>query len=194
MTDYGLWIGVTTIIAVLLGPVFAVWAARKIDAQRADKERKLDIFRTLMRTRGVPLHWDHVGALNLVEVEFISYPDVVEAWKAYLDELGQEISAIEEKERYDKAISKKEELLTLLIDKISKVLGIKVTQLDILRGNYVPQGWHDAEWEQQLVRRGFINVLYGHASLPIHLSQQQQGHNPYPPAPAPTIGEPKLDN
>lgn len=142
----------------------------------------------------MPLHWEHVGALNLVEVEFISYPDVVEAWKAYLDELGQEIPAIEEKERHDKAISKREELLTLLIDKFSKVLGIKVTQLDILRGNYVPQGWHDAEWEQQLMRRGFINVLYGRASLPIHLNQQQQGHDPYPPAPAPTIGERKLGN
>ena len=37
-------------------------------------------------------------------------------------------------------------------------LQIKVKQLDILEGNYVPQGWNDAETEQLLVRRGLLNV------------------------------------
>ena len=182
MTDDGLWMGLATIVAVFLGPVFAVLAARHMDNRRADKARKLDIFRTLMRTRGLTSHWEHVGALNLVQVEFIDCPVVVNAWKAYLANLGEEIP-IEQKNRHDAFIKKRNSLLTTLIDEIAKVLKIKVTQLDILEGNYVPLGWADEEWEQQLVRRGLINVLYGRASIPIHADQPQQEQNPYPPPP-----------
>ena len=175
--------GLATIVVVFLGPVFAVLTARYLDKLRADKERKLDIFRTLMRTRGVRLHWEHVGALNLVEVEFIDHPAVVNAWKEYLTNLGEALPAIEEKDRFDSVLRKRGALLTRLIDEIAKVLGIEVKQLDILEGNYVPQGWDDAEWEQQLVRRGLINVLYGKASIPIQPHQPQQQQNPYPPPP-----------
>ena len=41
----------------------------------------MDLFRTLMRTRRVPMSADHVGALNLIEIEFASEPDVLAAWK-----------------------------------------------------------------------------------------------------------------
>lgn len=137
MTDDGLWMGLATIVAVFLVPVFAVLAARHMDDRRADKARKLDIFRTLMWTRGIRLDREHVGALNLVEVEFIDCPDVMNAWKAYLANLGEEIPSIEQKNRHDAFIKERNSLLTKLIDEIAKVLKIKVTQLDILEGNYV---------------------------------------------------------
>lgn len=184
MTDDGLWMGLATIVAVFLGPVFAVLAARHMDDRRADKARKLDIFRTLMRTRGIRLDREHVGALNFVEVEFIDCPDVMNAWRAYLANLGEEIPSIEQKNRHDAFIKERNSLLTKLIDEIAKVLKIKVTQLDILEGNYVPQDWANEEWEQQLVRRGLINVLYGRAPIPTHAHQTQQEQNPYPPPPA----------
>ena len=175
--------GLATIVAVVLGPVIAVWITRRIDEQRADKARKLDIFRTLMRTRKMKMHWDHVGALNLVEVEFIDRLGVVNAWKDYLTNLGEEPPPIEQKERFDIVIRKRESLLTKLIDEIGKVINIKVAQLDILEGNYVPRGWNEAEWEQQLLRRRLIDVLYGRAAIPIQQHQPQQGQSPHPPAP-----------
>ena len=183
MTDNGLWMGLATIAAVVLGPVIAVWITRRIDEQRADKSRKLDIFRTLMRTRRMQMHWDHVGALNLVEVEFIDHPGVVKAWKDHLTNLGEQPPPIEQKEGFDVFIRKRESLLTKLIDEIAKVINIKVTQLDILEGNYVPRGWNDAEWEQQLLRRRLIDVLYGKAAIPIQQHQPQQGQSPHPPPP-----------
>ena len=183
MTGSGLWMGLATIVAVVLGPVIAVLITRYMDNLRADKARKLDIFRTLMRTRRMQLHWEHVGALNLVEVEFIDHPKVVDAWKAYLANLGEELPPIEQKDRYDRTLMMREKLLTTLIDEIAKVLKIEIKQLDILEGNYMPQGWADEEWEQKLVRRGLINVLYGRASIPIQPLQSQQEQNPYPPPP-----------
>ena len=39
----------------------------------------MDIFRTLMRTRLMQLDHEHVGALNLVEVEFANNTNVVKS-------------------------------------------------------------------------------------------------------------------
>ena len=182
MTDSGLWMGLATIVAVISGPVIAVLMTRYLDDLRADNARKLDIFRTLMRTRGMRLHWDHVGALNLVEVEFIDHPKVVEAWKAYLANLGKELPPLEQKDRHNQIIKNREKLLITLIDEIATVLKIKIKPLDILEDNYVPQGWADDEWEQKLVRRGLIDLLDKKTSIPI-LIQQHQEQNPYPPPP-----------
>ena len=74
---------VCTILAIVVGPVIAVCITRKLDRDRAAAGRKMEIFRALMRTRGIPIHWDHVGALNLVEVEFIDHQDVIETWKKF---------------------------------------------------------------------------------------------------------------
>ena len=176
-------VALATISAILLGPLFAILVARYLDGLRADKARKLEIFRTLMRTRRLPMDREHVGALNLVEVEFIDHQDVMDAWKAYLDNLGEELPPIEQKARYDTATRKRDALLTKLIDTIAKALNIKVAQLDILEGNYVPPVWSDDDWEQRLVRRGLINVLYGRAAIQIQPHQPQQEQNPYPPPP-----------
>ena len=176
-------VALATIAAIFLGPFLAIGGARYLDSLRAAKARKLEIFRTLMRTRGLPMDREHVGSLNLVEVEFLNHQDVIDAWKAYLAKLREELPPIEQKPRYDTATRKRDSLLTKLIDTIAKALNIKVAQLDILEGNYVPQGWHDDDWEQRLVRRGIINVLHGRAAISIQQPQPQQEQNPYPPPP-----------
>ena len=101
MTDWGLLI---TTAAIILGPIIAVLVTRFIDYIRAEKERKYDIFRTLMRTRETPLNWDHVGALNLIEVEFRKHPAVIDAWNAYLEHLGTELPPVEQKQLHDEGL------------------------------------------------------------------------------------------
>ena len=53
MTDGEIAIAAATIVAVLVGPILAVLITRIIDDQRASKARRMDIFRTLMRTRRI---------------------------------------------------------------------------------------------------------------------------------------------
>jgi hypothetical protein len=183
MSNGEVLIAILTILAILAGPIIAVLITRMNDDRRASKMRKLDIFRSLMKTRRMPIHFEHVGALNLVEVEFIDNSEVIRVWKDYLSSLGEQLPPIEQKDRYDVAVKRREALLTKLIYAIAKDLRIKVEQLDILEGNYVPQGWHDDDWEQRLVRRGLINVLYGKAPISIQRHQPQQPNLPYPPAP-----------
>lgn len=183
MIDNGFWMAIATIVAVIVGPVAAVLVTRYMDRYRAGKERKMDIFRTLMRTRRLTLHWEHVGALNLIEVEFIDHDEVINAWKAYFSNLGEDFPKLEEANRYEAAMKKRSTLLTKLIAEIAKVLGIKVEQLDILEGNYVPKGWEDAEWEWQLVRRYLINVLSQKSAILVKSQQPQQNQGPYPAPP-----------
>ena len=167
----GLLMGLATVLAIIVGPVIAVLITRYLDNYRAEKARKLEIFRTLMRTRRLQMHSDHVGALNLVEVEFIDHQDVIQAWKAYLANLGEDFPPAEDRERFMMAAQKREALLTTLIDKIAKVLGIRVAQLDILGGNYVPRGWGDDEWENRWVRSSVLNVLLGRTPILIQVHE-----------------------
>jgi hypothetical protein len=84
-----LYMGIATIVAVLAGPILAVWVTRRIDESRLKQTRRMEVFRTLMRTRRMRLNPDHVGALNLVEIEFHGEVPVIEAWKSYWDHLRQ---------------------------------------------------------------------------------------------------------
>lgn len=80
------------IAAVLLGPIIAVQLTRFLDNKKEVRERKLKVFQTLMATRAYALSWDHVEALNRIDLEFDKNnkkeKPVIEAWKAYLDLLG----------------------------------------------------------------------------------------------------------
>ena len=81
----------------------------------------------------------------------------------------------------------RQDLLTKLISEIAKVLDIEMEQLKILRGNYVPQGWADEEWEQRLSRRGLLDLVCGRTSIAVRLDAPRQLASPYPPPPDPTL-------
>ncbi len=172
-----------TLIAILLGPVLGVFIARFIDDYKDVKNRRMEIFRILMRTRGSRLSYDHVGALNLVEVEFFEQEKIITAWKDYLTELSIPFSE-EENERFLKS-QKLNELLTKLIHEIAKVLNLKIEQLDILRTNYSPQGWQNDEDQQRYLRILLINLLGGHGALPVQVREtiEDDGNSPFPPSP-----------
>ena len=50
----------------------------------------MEIFRMLMRTRRTRLYPEHVGALNLVEIEFAHDRPVIDAWRELFKHLGSE--------------------------------------------------------------------------------------------------------
>jgi Family of unknown function (DUF6680) len=183
------WMAVATIVAVLLGPIIAVWVTRYFDDRKEVRARRMDIFRTLMRTRKIPIHFDHVGALNLVEIEFAKDSKVIAAWKDYLRNLGERLPPEADNDTQNALFKKRESLLTKLIYEISQVLQFKVEQLAILEGNYIPQAWNDDEFEQRIMRRAFLDVLDGRRPVSIRPYTPPQGVGPYPPAPA--IHEPE---
>src|ERR1035441_3208916 len=127
-----LYMGIATIIAVLLGPLFAVYVTRRIDESRLKQTRRMDVFRTLMRTRRVRLNPDHVGALNLVEIEFYGEASVIEAWKAYWNHLRMVAPAGMNQDQERQFYQERDGLLTKLLHAIAKTLRFHIEQLDIL--------------------------------------------------------------
>ena len=177
------WTAAVTALAAVAGPMIAVWITRLSDSRKAVHDRRMEIFRTLMRTRKMPIHYDHVGALNLVEIEFAHDAKVIAAWKDYLKNLSERMPANMSSEDQAALTQKRDSLLTKLISEIATVLKFKVEQLDILEGNYIPQGWSDDEWEQKVVRRSLIAVLGGRQPIMIQPYNPAEVHGPYPPAP-----------
>ena len=80
------------IVAIILGPIIAVQLTRYLDDKKEIRERKLWVFKTLMATRNYTTSALHVEALNRIDLEFDKKDEgerkVIEAWKAYLDLLG----------------------------------------------------------------------------------------------------------
>ncbi|MDF2142823.1 DUF6680 family protein [Paenirhodobacter sp. CAU 1674] len=177
------WFAIVTAAAAVIGPVIAVWITRLSDDRKEVQGRRMDIFRTLMRTRKMPVHFDHVGALNLIEIEFAEDESVIRAWKEYLRNLSEPFPANAKEATQSNFLKKRETMLTKLISEIAKVLKFEVEQMDIFEGNYIPQGWHDDDWEQKLARKGLIDILSGRRPIVIQPYAPSQGTGPYPPPP-----------
>jgi len=177
------FLGWATLVAVLLGPIFAVLVTRKIDEERAAKARKLEIFRALMRTRGIRINNDHVAALNLIEIEFLNSKEVLKAWRTYLAHLSERLPETATTEDQNAVWQKRDNLLTRLLSQIAKSLKLNVDQIDILENSYTPQAWHDDENEQRMLRQSLIHVCTGQYPLSVRPFQQSQSNNNFPPPP-----------
>ncbi len=182
--------GIATIIAVLLGPILAVWVTRRIDEGRLKQTRRMDVFRTLMRTRRVRLNPDHVGALNLVEIEFYGEPAVIEAWKNYWDHLRQPFPKVPEEQQ--QFLKHQEGLLTKLLHAIAQSLKFNIEQMDILEGGYVPQGWLNDEQTARELRALALDILSGRRGIPVVPLNLPAANSPYPPPPEETPSTPAV--
>lgn len=182
MSD-ALVVGIVAAIAAIAGPIIAVVITRMSDERKEISARRMDIFRTLMRTRKLPIHYEHVGALNLIEIEFAKDPKVISAWKEYFQKLNVHMPPNAPQKSFDDLVDQRQKLLTKLIFEMSQVLGFKLEQLDILDGNYIPQGWSDEETEQRIIRRSLIQVLGGQRPVLFQPYNPAVGNGPYPPAP-----------
>jgi hypothetical protein len=178
-----MYMGIATIVAVLVGPIMAVWVTRKIDERRLKQTRRMDVIRTLMRTRRVRLNPDHVGALNLVEIEFFGEKAVIDSWAAYWKHLNSLVSPTANEEQQRKFVRERDELLTKLLHAIAKSLRFNIEQLDILEGGYAPQGWLDDELTNKQLRALMLDILSGRRGIPVVPLNLPMQNNPFPPPP-----------
>ena len=160
------------VAAVLLGPIIAVQLTRYIDNKKEIRQRKLDLFRTLMATRAYNLSWDHVAALNRIDIEFDSRiakeKQVLDAWKSYLDLLN------------DKTISgepwniKRVDLFVDLMHEMAKVLDYDFDKTHIKNSSYSPAAHGNTESENNEIRIGIIKVLKGESAFPVEIREVNQ--------------------
>ncbi|WP_051299937.1 DUF6680 family protein [Methylobacter luteus] len=153
------------ISAVLLGPIIAVQLTRYLDNKKEERERKLQVFKTLMATRAYTVSWDHVVALNRIDLEFDKNNKkekaVIEAWKAYLDLLGDKSIAP------DQWTLKRVDLLVELLHKMAQVLDYDFDKTHIKNSSYSPMAHGNIEDEQKALRTSLLQVLDGKRTIPM---------------------------
>lgn len=156
------------IAAILLAPLCAVQVQKILEKFRDKKEVKIRIFKTLMATRGATLSLDHVKALNMIDLEFYGpkYKTISNAWKSYLDHLGER-PPNEKEEMIQIWIDKSADLFTDLLIEMGKPLNYEFDPVHIKKGIYTPQGHETDAQEILAMRRGILNLLYGDKSIKI---------------------------
>jgi hypothetical protein len=157
------------VVAVLVGPVIAVQLTRYLDKKREIRERKLQVFKTLMSTRGYTTSWEHVVALNRIDIEFdkqnTKEKEVIEAWKAYLDHLNAKEIPIEH------WAVKRIELFVELLHRMAQVLNYDFDKTHIKNSSYAPMAHETLEKQQEAIRKGVIDLLDGKRRLPVHVGE-----------------------
>lgn len=185
------------IVAIIVGPVLAILVSRYQDDRRERHARRMDIFRTLMRTRRTPVFAEHVGALNLIEIEFANNRKIGSAWKELFEHFAAQHTksksedvlpdmppdeAARRNEAFEKRLGdERQKLLAKLLHAISQDLGFKVEQLEIFEGGYTPQGWADIEFEQRVIRRFVVDLYLGNKAVPVSVFDYTQAKQPEEP-------------
>ncbi|ACS80933.1 DUF6680 family protein [Maridesulfovibrio salexigens] len=159
---------VLTLIAILLGPIFAVIVGQYLQDRKSKKERREQVFKDLMSTRKLGIHLDHVKALNLIDFEFASNSSgdraVRSAWSLYLKHLEDHAYRLKDAEEWNR---KTEHLLYDLIETLAKCLNFSVQRSQIERGGYAPQFYNNVDTENQILRQSLINLATGRSCLKV---------------------------
>lgn len=165
--------------ATLFGPVvsalIAIYYTRYADKAKLKMDRRIEVLRNLMKTRGFRLHPDHVMSLNLIQTDFNDDANVMADFKNYIDHLYKTMPTTSpEDQRFD---DEREMLFGKLLISIAKSLDINLQVDEVKHFRYSPTGWASAEIEQQQVRKLLISVLQGITPISVKSAAQ-----PQPPA------------
>jgi hypothetical protein len=156
--------------AVYIAPQKALEAQWKLQLKHEARDRRMQVFKTLMATRGNILHYRHVEALNLIDVEFseASEKDIRDAWKIYLDHLNSYPS---DEEPDDAKRNQREERRKDLLAELLQKMGFRLEygfDFTYLKGRaYYPKGHGTMVEEESAVRKGLIEVLWKGRTLMI---------------------------
>lgn len=176
---------VATVVAIYLGPIRAVTITRDNDERREKRRREIEIFFNLMKTRQVTLDPVHVMALNLIEVEFYGNTNIINAYRAYIDNLQKYLADNQPQNVIDQFLRDREDAFFLLIHSIGEALGYSFDKRDLQKFSYSPQGWRNVELENQSFRRLVIELLLGRRPLPVAPFTASDVNNKFPPPPNP---------
>lgn len=205
------------VFATILGPILAVIITRRIDRLRANEERKVWIFRTLMATRdtNLSISLEHVQALQMIEVEFSKKRRkeraVVDAWRLYQQHLN---TPSPEGDQGNCWGTRQFELLCQLVHRIAEYLGYSLNEAQI-REVYSPKAlnlrraqeeaiWHGvarlvsngdmhlnirivATGEDLPAKEAFAQLIKGETPLSVRLVRSESELEESPASPAPPL-------
>lgn len=162
------WSSVAIVTATFGGPILAVWASDIRADHRKNRERKEDVFQTLMATRGARMLPEHVSALNRIELAFpqSSHPKAVDAWGQYLRHL--DTSQGETEESYKHWSETADNLFQEMMQTMANDLKIPFSKTSIKYNAYYPKGYVFTETQQNEFRALMLSLLKNERSININ--------------------------
>lgn len=160
------------ILSTLAGPVVAVQAQKWIERARAGDQRKINLFNTLMATRAARVSFEHVRALNMIDIEFNGARSqkekaVIDAWHIYHDHLNQQnIPDAQIQAWVDRGSDRFIDLLYAM----SQALRYNFDRVLLMRGSYSPRAHGEEENAQLQIRDSLRKILSGESPLPMTLT------------------------
>ena len=157
------------IIAVLLSPFLAVYGQTFLNERKEKKEQKLWVFRTLMATRGDKISLDHVRALNSIDLLFSDSKkdkDIINKWKEYLDHLCKDLTG-KDTTYINNWSEKNDDYLADLLSSMANSLKYSFDKVQIKKGIYFPTAHGEINIENQIIRKGLVNIFSDKFRLPI---------------------------
>jgi hypothetical protein len=146
------------VLAILLSPLIALQIGKLLEVLSSRNRRKEDIFNTLMETRAQTLSYEHVRALNKIDVAFYKDKSVRESWGSYRDHLG---SYPQNGDETDKKIwtDKIPQKLADLLANMAKLLKYDFDETLLIKGAYIPSAHGLIENEQSVLRQALVEVF-----------------------------------
>ena len=136
------WMDALTIVAIIVGPIAAVLITRFLDRRNERKRRQNEILTSLMRTRATRLSAEHVGALNIIQLEFHGKEPIITAYQNYIEHLSVPLPPVDEQDHF---LEQREGLFLILITEIAKHLHYTFDKRDLDTLSYSPKGWYGRE-------------------------------------------------
>ena len=158
--------------AIIIGPILAIQIQKFIEDRKEKRNRKMQIFKTLMTTRANPLSISHVEALNMIDIEFYDNKKLKEAWRLLLDNFvnyPKYPNAPDFQTKLDLFSQKSTELLADLLYEMAKSLGYDFDKVHIMRGVYIPKGHTDIFLDQEFIRRSLVGLFLGQIPIPVKI-------------------------
>jgi hypothetical protein len=168
----GVILSAITILAIYYGPIKALKIQRTLDAEREERNRKLQLFKTLVSYRVTRLAPAYVQALNMIDLEFTADNElektVRDRWKELRDLYDNYKTTPNPEE-------KSAELNAALLAAIGESLGYHFDKVYLRRGGYYPEFLGNVEFEQHTLRRQLLELLdgTGRRKLPIATFEQK---------------------
>lgn len=153
-----------TILAIIVGPLLALWLQRIAENRREKRQGKLWVFKNLMMYRATPLAYPYVQALNLIDVSFNANNKeekaVRDAWNVLLDHF------VSHKGQPD-FLENSRTLTATLLAAMGKCLGYDFDEVYLKRHAYQPEGHGKLEEEQHELRGLLLQVLRNDRRIPM---------------------------
>ncbi|MCW5804394.1 MAG: hypothetical protein KIT31_18635 [Deltaproteobacteria bacterium] len=189
---------VLQLLAMFWAPLVATEVTRRLAIRKEARGRRQQLFNTLMVTAGDygrlgRLSFEHVRALNLIEIEFYGEESVavLKAWRDYRTVLNLAPPAPwteENKPQWEAWNTLRDELFVKLLYAMAQSLDYKFDEEFIKNAVYAPMGYFTAEVEGMQIQTQLRELLDGKRALHISAAPPLPGATPpAPPAPTPPI-------